>query len=90
MAWLCGNQHPCSDKLKKSTDNTVSILQKQDGSGLATAIREQMVCIEDLRPHIQSFDQEFTANATYAYWKQHMEMFQVLLQFIRRAEREGL
>jgi len=70
-------------------DNTLSMIKDKDNDGLVSAFKEQMSCIDDIKPHLERFDQECNANPTFAFWRQYMTMVQVLLQFIR-AEREGL
>ncbi|KAG1682023.1 Sprouty-related, EVH1 domain-containing protein 1 [Nymphon striatum] len=77
------------DVLKDFNVATTRIAEVAKNKETANHLPEVKKCIADLKTFLKSFDQELKSSATFVFWRQYMDIVQILLQFIR-AEREGL
>ncbi|KAG1670639.1 Protein SDA1 [Nymphon striatum] len=68
---------------------TTRIAEAAKNKETANHLPEVKKCIADLKTFLKSFDQELKSSATFVFWRQYMDIVQILLQFIS-AEREGL
>ena len=74
----------CS-KLAKDFGTSINIDQREDTKN---ALNNFLQCLEPFLNDMQEFNNEMKTNATFVFWKQYMDMVQILLCFIL-AEREG-
>ncbi|KAG1648498.1 hypothetical protein GQR58_029779 [Nymphon striatum] len=86
--WLSEKHETCTF-LEDFNVATTRIAEAAKNKETANHLPEVKKCIADLKTFLKSFDQELKSSATFVFWRQYMDIVQILLQFIS-AEREGL
>ncbi|KAG1679053.1 hypothetical protein GQR58_013093 [Nymphon striatum] len=88
VGWLSEKHETCTF-LEDFNVATTRIAEAAKNKETANHLPEVKKCIADLKTFLKSFDQELKSSATFVFWRQYMDIVQILLQFIS-AEREGL